>query len=372
MSTLKTEAATRLQFILKADPDKWSFLLGNGINRHVFGNPCRWDKLLQEIGHMRSTLTDVECMNHKAFNDIYDLVRQNDIKIPKAELLNLLWKFKGICDDDTSLIELFTLINKENVEQTRDAFLKKLEEFEQPDRDYFKALRDSLIRLDIPVFTTNFDHNIEGAECKKSILPPLSEINKKRNEHREFSARYPWNVCYSNVKKEKADDGYAVWHIHGDSAYISSVQLGVSEYGGSLTRAHNFLHTDAKDDADSKYKTKRKMRFFKDPLSDKWRGYDTWLQPFFTHHLCIIGFGMDKTESFVRWLINERCKYNHFLSENRSKYPDLTPVKNMFIDCEDTINHSKRFYLEKYGFDIITFPSSEYPDFFEDLTKLEK
>ena len=372
MADLKTSAAKSLQFILQGEPDQWSFLLGNGINRHVFRDDCRWDILLQQIGGVQSNLTNKECMDEAAFNDIYNLVCQNDVVIKKDDLLNMLWRFKGICDDDTSLIELFTLIDKDNIEKTKSAFITKLQQFNQPDIDYFKRLRECLIRLDIPVFTTNFDHNIEGADCKKTILPPKSEIYASRHEHREFSSRYPWNVCYSNVKKTTAQDGYAVWHIHGDIEYKSSIQLGVSEYGGSLTRAHNFLYEDAKDETGAKYKTKRKARFYKEPLSDKWRGYDTWLQPFFSHHLCIIGFGMDKTESFVRWLINERSKYNHFLSENRSKYPLHRPIKSLFIDCETTINHSKRFYLERYGIQVITFTGKEYFDFFEDLTKLYK
>lgn len=371
MEELKTSAAKALQFKLNAEPGKWSFLFGNGINRHIFHEDCKWDELLQKIGGKQKYLDKTTYLKDKAFRDIYELIDKKD-SINEEALYKMLRRFNAVCDNDTSLIELFTLINKNNTEKTKSDFLKELASFNKPDKDYFKRLRECLIRLDIPVFTTNFDHNIEGADCKKTILPPKSEINASRKEHREFSSRYPWNVCYSNIKKTTAQDGYAVWHIHGDIEYKSSIQLGVSEYGGSLTRAHNFLYEDAKDEAGAKYKTKRKARFYKEPLSEKWRGYDTWLHPFFSHHLCIIGFGMDKTESFVRWLINERSKFSHFLSENRSKYPslDLT-LDSMFIDCETNINYSKFFYLEKYGFQIITFKTNEYDISSEDLTKPE-
>lgn len=71
----------------------------------------------------------------------------------------------------------------------------------------------------------------------------------------------------------------------------------MTDYMGSVDRAHAWMH-----------RWDNSLIRYLQVNSASWRGFHTWLHPFFSSDIAIIGFGFGKDETFLRWLFLERAR----------------------------------------------------------------
>ena len=112
---------------------------------------------------------------------------------------------------------------------------------------------------------------------------------------------------------------------------------------GYVERARNLIHK----------KTGGKLFYGKNTMS--WSGCNTWLHIVFNKSLLILGLGLDENETFLRWLLIERCKY--FRKYPERKHKGWYVCKKSGDEHEIQTEKGKRFFLEKIGFEVIEVDS---------------
>ncbi len=264
-----------------------AFLLGNGINRYNdFSNNRSWEKLLLNL-HNRYAKKAIADFPANGINctEFYDLI--------------LLDTKRNITKKDLQREFVKSIINWKSAE-------------------HHKRILEKISEYDCPVLTTNFD----------DLLP--KSINAKqfftvKNRQTQFTDYYPWQCYYSSKPLNKKMDGFAIWFLHGIWTYHRSIKLGLTDYVGNSVKAKELLPIKKADGL-----------FFK--------GENTWLKPFFTKSLCIIGFGLNEQEMFLRWLLVQRA-----LAMKRFVVP---PTKSWYLNCGE-MSEGKKLFLQKVGIETI-------------------
>lgn len=325
MKTIKEELQNSFQ-----QPEKWVFLFGNGFNRHAYAPDFSWNSILNRLPSiLRGVVSN---------NAICNCAKGVDSPIEVFSILcSKLWKPNSIGSKSPNGVDIAT-----------KAFIDVLKDLMHwSPQQYFADLRSRLVKLNIPILTTNFDNNIEGKYKRRYLSLDYDPLSNTYNtsSRKGYSRYYPWNSYYSENVLNSADDGFAVWHIHGDINLPSSIRLGYSEYGGAITNAHKLVHNIDQPN---------RKRLYAEPVSPLWAGYNTWLQLFFKRAICVAGLGIGQEELFLRLLIIERYK---FLQTQNINLPS-----SIYLCKNNEISTSQRVFLKNFGFKIMEF--DDYYDFY--------
>lgn len=311
-----------------------AFILGNGINHYAYRNDntrkkyVGWNSLIKNLWegcdidfNLTSSMDSIEYAGI-LLTEIYDLIYVKDVSYTqhgiKKMVLDYFERYK---------------INISN--------------------DYHKALKDSLIRWDVPVLTMNFDNNLDDG-LKRTILTHPDEAYRKG-----FTSYYPWNVVYSdkNVSINNVHNTFGIWHVNGMLTYQDSLRLGLSDYMGQVEKARSMINgMNSKGEDDS----------FSGKYMNRWKGYNTWLHILFNKELCIAGLSLDINENFLRWLLIERQKYY-------KKFRDrgVQSHRGWYFHCnvDGKISDGKRLFLSSVGLEVVEFDS--YREIYEDFLLLQ-
>lgn len=282
-----------------------SFLLGNGINRYSGNDENDWEKILIKLHNKR-------CSN----------------KIDKSSL------------EGMSLTEFYETLALEAVDpdEIKTEFLDEIRKMGAS--SYTTYLTRKLISINVPVLTTNFDHNLEqGLTFYK--MKPLEHQDKPSG----FTDYYPWDAYWSNQELTDLLNGFGVWHINGTIKYKRSIMLGLSDYIRLASRAKSKISKGYKEDD------------FGLKNVQYWNSANTWLHVIFNSSLVILGLGLDRDEVFLRWLLLERKKYFN-------KFPDRIHG-GCYICLQSDMTPGKRAYLDALGFDV--FILENYSQIYKEL-----
>jgi hypothetical protein len=229
-----------------------AFLFGNGINRYNDNSAHRsWEGLLLDL-HNRYSSNQLERIPEKGINftEFYDLL----------------------------LLDNKRRVTKKNL---RDAFVKSLTNWNFS--AHHTAIMKKIQAYDCPVLTTNFD----------DLLPRSVNAQKfftLKDRHSGFTDYYPWQCYYSTKQLDKNSDGFSIWFLHGMWSYYRSIKLGLNDYVGNSLKARELLP-------------------IRKGTEISFKGENTWMKPFLTKSLCIIGLGLDEQEMFLRWLLLQRALF---------------------------------------------------------------
>jgi hypothetical protein len=271
-----------------------AFLLGNGINRYNdFSNNRSWEKLLLDL-HNRYAKNPLKSFPEKGISctEFYDLI--------------LLDTKKRITKRDLQREFVNSITNWNHAE-------------------HHTKILNQIRAYNAPVLTTNFD----------DLLPRSINAQKfftVENRQKEFTDYYPWQCYYSTKPLNEKLDGFSIWFLHGVWEYQRSIKLGLTDYVGNSIKAKEFLPIKKREDL-----------FFK--------GENTWLKPFFTKSLCIIGFGLNEQEMFLRWLLLQRA-----LNFKRNIFP---ATKSWYITFGE-MSEGKKIFLQKVGIETVEVKSFKY------------
>lgn len=278
-----------LKNIIEDNSDRLAFIVGNGVNRYRnVTDSADWQKIL------------VDFWNAISSNQIVD----RDL-------------------DGISLTELYDILSLQTVEMTdaRDEFIRKVNTIQHS--KYHDQLQEKLIAINRPVLTTNFDSLLEdGLKLHrfKSDLP--------------FTAYYPWESYWSNQELSSPESGFGIWHVNGMTKYKQSIKLGLSQYTQMAGKAKDLLH--AKGSA---------IDVYDGTSGSSWRGMTTWFQIIFGCDLLIFGLGLEKDETFLRWLLFERAKYyDRFNGARRNGW---------YVCNRGEIKSGKKLFLENIGIEVV-------------------
>jgi len=271
-----------------------AFIIGNGINRYS-NNPAgsSWDQLLSRLWQEVTggdPLHRPEGISTPEFYDILELNNRNKINL-------------------------------------QERFCALMDEWEP--RDHHLRIVETLLRWDVPLMTTNFENTLERA-----FRFELFHIRGAKS-----SDRYPWSSYYGNRLLEIPTDGFGIWHINGMVKYHRSIRLGLSHYMGSVEKARKLIH---KGDDDSLFRGKNQ---------NYWQGYNTWLHMIFNRSLFFFGLDLEENETFLRWLLIERCKYFQ-------AFPDRSRLGWYLMKRSNGVkNIGKKFFLKGVGIEVIEVDS---------------
>lgn len=223
-----------------------AFIVGNGINRFAYQGELdtSWNKLLLDTWRKTSPITLSTIDKGITFTEFYDIMEFESN--PKLVLDNIVDIVNTWCP-----------------------------------REYHSKLQDRFVELNVPVLTTNFDHNMEYG-LKKTIV-------YKDADDKSFTDYYPWNTAFSDDKRFSIDSmfDFGVWHINGSIDYPRSLRLSLSQYTNQAKRVSEFIHkrNNISDDFNGKNQ-------------EFWRGRNTWLHLIFNCDLCILGLGLENRRRF--------------------------------------------------------------------------
>lgn len=396
-----------LKSIIFENYDNIAFIIGNGIHRYYNNNAISWEGLLKELwkqyvdkslsnfpseGISNTEFYDLVELNYmRRFNttDYADKLRtciqsvdasKIDIsKLKLAEIItaqavelnlnpnNIQFKTKNLksysdtlkkisddlrrninpdCNDLSDadiVIRLSNVISNESMRRIymnsiKKQIAKNMDEWENSNvATLVQYIRD----INAPIMTTNYDKILEKSISCKKFIKKKENSNEYINK-RDFSDYYPWNVYYSD--EEKTDFG--IWHINGIIDYPRSIKLGLCDYMGCVEKARKMIQG----------KSVFEIEAFEGKNTDYWSGYNTWLHYIFNKDLFIFGLGLNKDETFLRWLLIQRAKYSTISQK---------PVKGWYVDRN--INHGKKMFLEVLGFKVIEI--NDFKVLYEDIWK---
>ena len=282
---------------------KPALLIGNGVNRFKGDQSRSWDALLDQLGKKYGLNVTPEQMSAMSNTEFFDLL---DLAKPDAK--------KGELQKD---------------------FCKGMQNW-GPAAQH-KLITDWARRHSRPILTVNFDENLSRAANAKYFAE-----GKKA-----FTATYPWRSYFADEPMEDPRTQFAIWHPHGMMRYPLSVQLGLTQYMGSVKRAYGWVKSD-------KGCLEEVQRIAKDPSYDSWKGRDSWLDILFFSPLMIFGFGFGKDETFLRWLFLERARFH-------KRAPQL---KNdvWFVDTPKPGDMHRAVYFEGLGIHYV--PVTDFADIY--------
>ena len=288
------------QLRIQLEKKNVSFLFGNGINRFNDPGSRSWERLLLDIHNKYST---------KALR-----------KIPSS----------GI--NFTEFYDLLLLSNKHKItkEKLQSEFVNAV--INWPCSEHHTMIMEKIINYKCSVLTTNFD----------DLLPRSVNASKYftvESRQKGFTDYYPWQCYYANNPLNKQLSGFSIWFLHGMWNYKRSIKLGLNDYIGNSLKAKELLPIQ-----------KAEQLFFK--------GEVTWLKPFFTKPLCIIGLGLDEQETFLRWMLLQRAFFM-----KRGLFPES---KSWYL-TGDKLSEGKILFLRKVGIEPIV--CRDYKYLYDDLWK---
>lgn len=251
-----------------------AFLLGNGINKYATNGACpSWNDLVKLI--CEETKVD-----YKAYDDGFTLTEQFDI----------LRNHRSSTETDAN-------ITKHVQELVRELY--------PAEKTYYQFLSERFKDLSAPVLTTNFDTNLEYSLHRQSTPIHPSDAKDKL-----ISDIYHWNEYYADEPIAAEDMGrkFSIWHVHGNINQQKTIRLDLSAYMAQVTYTRNFLRNIAhlwaveKDGDGWGMETRGSSQFVS--------GYAfTWLNIFYNFSICINGLGLSTNETYLRWLLISRYKY---------------------------------------------------------------
>jgi hypothetical protein len=271
-----------------------AFLFGNGINRFNDTSANRsWEKLL--LG-------------------LHNRYAENPLKrIPE----------KGI--NFTEFYDLLLLENKQYVSKTslQKEFVSSIAAWNFS--AHHTAIMEKIRQYDCPVLTTNFD----------DLLPRSIHAQKYftlTNRHSGFTDYYPWECYYSTQPLNENNEGFSIWFLHGMWNYYRSIKLGLNDYVGNSLKAKDLLPV-----------RKGTQLVFK--------GENTWMKPFLSKPLCIIGLSLDEQEMFLRWLLFQRA-----LCMKRGLFPQT----KAWYFTGDKLSQGKILFLKAVGIEPIVYETYDF------------
>lgn len=274
-----------------------ALLIGNGINR--YNNPAKssWDELLSKLAANQGLdLTEAEAseMSNTEFFDVLDLAR------PKSDRSSLQQEFCGLMEDWAPT-------------------------------QHHQAIVEWARRKNSPIVTVNFDENLSRS------------VDAKFFRGHGFTDYYPWSSYFSDREILDPRSEFAIWHAHGMMRYFRSIQLGLTNYMGSVEKARKTLYGRQGLRANARGK------------GDSWAGAGTWLEVFFFCPLLIVGFGFGKDENFLRWLFLERARVHKLNSHWKEE--------SWFVDTGSSDRQHRRPFFESLGIEIVSLP--DYSEIYE-------
>ncbi|TCD18945.1 hypothetical protein EZ456_20835 [Pedobacter psychrodurus] len=145
------------------------------------------------------------------------------------------------------------------------------------------------------VMTTNYDYSLQGIAPAKN----LGIVNE---------------TLYSIFRKNECDRT-TYWHLHGESNYPLSINLGYEHYCGQLQNMRNYVVNG----------TSYQSRLVKkDPLEKRLAekgslAIQSWIDLFFTHDVHIFGLGLDFVENDLWWLLTYRARSKFYKNKIQIK-----------------------------------------------------
>jgi hypothetical protein len=153
-------------------------------------------------------------------------------------------------------------------------------------------------RLGVPVLTTNYDHSLQQAFPGEQCTQWRFRTGRRNSDY------YPWDRYYAPKPISDTLCGFAVWHIHGDSAFRRSIRAGLHQYMGMVQRLRGLLSPVAEEVL--KHRKRRASgsekgvpAFFRAP----------WLRLLLGKKLWIQGLALSTDEVSVRWMLIQRFRY---------------------------------------------------------------
>ena len=292
----------KVKNILRSNRENIAFIIGNGINRYPNNpNALSWDDLLLNLWFKVSKETLLERPNGIStteFFDVLELENRIDINLKKeVSLMMSEW---------------------------------------QPYNQH-RQIINRILELDAPLLTTNFEETFA-----KTI-----NYNLFRTEQSGFTDFYPWTSYHGIKQLELPTQGFGIWYVNGMINYQRSIRLGLSDYMGSVERARKMIHNNSENN------------LYTGKNCNNWIGHKTWMHILFNKSLFLFGLGLEENETFLRWILIERCKYFKLFPDRKYKGWYLTERSS------NLTNIGKNFFLEKVGIEVIELDS--FSDIYENI-----
>ena len=273
--------------------DKPALLIGNGINRFN-NNTSSWQDLLGDLAqqlNLNLSREEIGEMSNTEFYDILDLAR------PLEDRSSLQRQF---CD-----------------------LMKSWEP-----SDHHTTIVNWARRHHVPIITVNFDENLSKS------------VDVRYHVGKAFTDWYPWSSYFSDNRVVEPRRSFAIWHAHGMVRYSRSIRLGLRHYMAATRRAHQWI-----------YGGEGALRSVAKPDEQGWKGQGTWLDVLFFSPMMVLGFGLNKDESFMRWLFLERARLY--------KINPTREAKVWFLDIAEDSNLHRRPFFERIGMEYVNVPNYE-------------
>lgn len=167
--------------------------------------------------------------------------------------------------------------------------------------------------IQAPILTTNYD----------TALSKLLRMKQRRTvETKQIQTGFPFETYFAPTRITNPWDSFAIWHIHGLYFYVNSIRIGKNDYDNLKQEIQ-----------------KRLNETILPPTDDNWCENKSWLSILFRKNLFIFGLNLGKEEFVLRWLLEERTKYN---------------LKGWYAyRIGEDITNEKKTFLQRNGFEII-------------------
>ncbi|MCQ2600794.1 MAG: hypothetical protein MJ184_05480 [Treponema sp.] len=324
-------------------------LLGNGIN-YVKDFELSWTELLESVFQENDPdIFKIPARGKKKFN--LDGLTYPEI----AELAEL--KYKELSEKDR---------NKNSVKKQ---ICKKIHDHDLNIRNYNKrSQQEQLVKncetLNIPILTTNYDHNLLFDYIETVKQPYLSskveEINwifRTNREEKSISNNDKAKLFNAYFRKNKFPTKrpfdirkkFAIWPIHGTKRYASSICINNIDYARKISDIH------------------KRMSSKKDIYlqNEDWEGKYSWINIFLNNDLIILGLGLTRDETDLRWLLVERYIYQNWIKRH---YPRKKQSRTIYLYAERKDKKTKKVkpldsgtkcFFDSLGIDCVKIPDSQ-------------
>ena len=300
-----------------------AILLGNGINLY-FQIGQSWYELLHQL-YEKFLLTQKPDIG---FNTDYF----NNFDISPTEFYDIIESY-NLSD-----------LNEENILQQNYPIKRFMQSniahwaYKPVNVEKLSFFIKTIVSKNIPILTTNYDNFLINSAPE--IFSHHKKENRRYNEvkistykpfyiNKFLSDIYPLNNYYSSeiIKDiENIENNFAVWHIHGMINYFRSLRIGQNDYFHfikKLTNKIDYKHLIKEGNLNGvKY---------------------TWLKIFFTSDLIILGLRLEYSDYVLRWLLNERFKFNKFNKKN---------LKTYFV-YKSGVNQGRNFLFNMLDIDLV-------------------
>lgn len=186
------------------------------------------------------------------------------------------------------------------------------------------------------VMTTNYEYALQGAVPAKNTGVVAETL-------------------YSIFRKNEMDET-TYWHLHGESNYPISINLGYEHYCGQLQNMRNYVVNGTSYQSKQVQKEALEKRLEKGGILE----IQSWIDLFFTRDVHIFGMGLDFVETDLWWLLTYRA---------RSKfYKNTIQVKNkIYYYIPEDYVVSSQYKLDLFkanNVEVIPLPKSTKLDYY--------